>query len=572
LSLSDIKSHLRNVVDREVEVYEDPSQKGHAFLKWVLKNVFEKSEDEFLFTDAPYDFGIDAYFEQDDEVYVIQSKYGVAHSKSAITQFKKDFETFKSTDISKLNIKLHDLKKLVHQGKPVKLIYVTDAEATPEEKEEAERLGIDVFDINTIAQEIWKRNVEPYKGKLGRLKVSKAMTYGDYCIAIISLKNLAEFIDKAKEYIYQSNIRQWLQFRTKVNQNIRETLKKDAKNFFKFNNGITIVCDNFTLVDEQTIQMVSPQIVNGAQTCSAVVASWKENPNLEGEVLGTIMKAVSSEEMKDITRFRNSQNAIKGKDFVSLYDFHKEVKLMLKNFGYFYEIQAGSFALLPSNEQTKYKGDSTYNQYLPANHDHVIPSKDAIQAYIAGFKQNPTDAYGRLYKFMPPNGDNYNYAFPDDLPHDYRLLLFPYLVKEYAKAYLHYGTREAGKEWKAYSTLFFVAVYFKILAHLLNFQSLEPTKVDMDKLEKIFQTFNLNKQILELSDKIVNKFMEDSSVFRKTRVTMKTEEGEKTLFDYPTFFKTHAYKEDFQEILDLIISNIFNQEIKNLKNQMATLL
>jgi len=571
LSLVDIKSHLRSILDKEVEVYVDPTQKGHAFMKWVLKNVFEKAEDEFLFTDAPYDFGIDTYFEQDDEVYVIQSKYGSSHSLEAITQFKGDFETFKSADIGKLNLKLHDLKKLVHQGKPTRLIYITDAEATPEENEESKRLGIDIYDLNIMTQEMWKRNVEPYKGKVGRLKVTKIMNHGDYYVAIIPLKNLAEFINDAEEYIYQSNIRQWLQFRTRVNRNMRETLKKESKHFFKFNNGITMVCDDVKVIDGQTIEMVSPQIVNGAQTCSAVVISWKENPALEGEVLGTIMKAVSSEDMRIITRFRNSQNAIRGKDFVSLEDFHKELKLMLKNFGYFYEIQAGSFALLDPKEQSKFKGESTYNQCLPSNHNHNVPSKDAIQAYVAGFKQNPTDAYGRLYKFMPPDGDNYKDAFPDDLPHDYRLLLFPYLVKEYAKAYLQYGTREVGREWKVNSTLFFVAVYFRIIAHLLDYRVADLTKIDLNKLEKVFQDFNVNRQILELTDKVVNKFMEDSLVFKKTRIIMKAEEGEITLFDYPTFFKTHAYKEDFQEILEYKISTLFNQELNSLKNQISAL-
>jgi len=171
---------------------------------------------------------------------------------------------------------------------------------------------------------------------------------------VIPLKDLAKFIDSTEDYIFQSNIRQWLQFRTKVNKAIRETLKTGPQNFFKFNNGITLVCDDARITEEQTINMLSPQIVNGAQTCSAVVVSWKENPALEGEVLGTIMKAVSPEEMNTITRFRNSQNAIKGKDFVSLDDFHKQIRLMLKNLGYFYEIQAGSFALLDRTEKSKY--------------------------------------------------------------------------------------------------------------------------------------------------------------------------------------------------------------------------
>jgi len=121
------------------------------------------------------------------------------------------------------------------------------------------------------------------------------------------------------------------------------------------------------------------------------------------------------------------------------------------------------------------------------------------------------------------------------------------------------------------STLFFVAVYFRTIAHLLDYIDADLTKIDLNKLEKVFQDFNVNRQILELTDKIVNKFMEDSLVFKKTRIIMKAEEGEITPFDYPTFFKTHAYKEDFQEILEYKISTLFNQELNSLKSQISAL-
>lgn len=559
------------MIDKIIEPYEDPTQKGHVFLKWALKNVFEKAEDESVFTDAPYDFGIDTYFEQEDEVYVVQSKYGLSHSIEAIAQFKRDFKEFKQTDIGRLKLELHDLKKSVHEGKQVKLIYITNVEATQEEKEETTKLGIEIYDIKGMSQEMWRRNVQPYKGKRARLKVIKVMDYGNYFMCIIPLKGLTKFINSTEDYIFQSNIRQWLQFRTKVNKAMRETLKTESQNFFKFNNGITLVCDDIQIIDEQIIEMLSPQIVNGAQTCSAVVVSWKENPALEGEVLGTIMKAVSPEEMNIITRFRNSQNAIRGKDFVSLEDFHKQIKLMLKNLGYFYKIQAGSFALLNHIEKSKYRGDATYNQYLPSNHDHNITSKDAIQAYVAGFKQDPTNSYGRLYKFMPPDGDNYEDAFPYDLQHDYRLFLYPYLVKEYAKSHMQYGTREIGREWKVNASIFFVAVYFKIVAKVLDFDGIDFTKLELNKLEKVFGAFDLNKQILALTDNVVDEFMKDSQVFKKTKIIMKVEEGTKTLFDYPTFFKTHAYKEEFQEILEDKIS-LFNRQLNSLKSQIHVLL
>ena len=57
----------------------------------------------------------------------------------------------------------------------------------------------------------------------------------------------------------------------------------------------------------------------------------------------TIIKADDEQEQNNITKYRNSQNSVRGKDLVSLMDFHKSIKSQLKNCGYFYEIQAGSF-------------------------------------------------------------------------------------------------------------------------------------------------------------------------------------------------------------------------------------
>lgn len=569
-SSESLRSQLRSLIDEEVSRYEDPTEKGQAFLKWVLKNVFEKAEDESSIIDAPYDLGIDTYFESGEEdIYVVQSKYGASHSINAINQFAKDFENFQSVEIEKLNVKLHDLRKWLREGRKVRLIYITDNQVTEQEKQNALKIGIDVYDIDRIAQEIWSRSIEPYKGKIERLEILDKLNYGNYCICILPLKSLAEFIERTKEYIFQSNIRQWLQFRTKVNKGIRETLKNNPENFFKYNNGITLVCDDFKFINKKELELTSPQIVNGAQTCNAVWVSWKDDPNLKGEVLATIIRAVSIDDMRVITRYRNSQNAIRGKDFVSLEEFHREIKITLESLGYFYEIQTGSFALLEPKERMKYKGSQEYNKYLSTTHKGNISSKDAIQAYVAGFKQNPTDAYGRPSTFMP-TGDKYKEAFPYDLQHDYRLFLYPYLVREYAKAHLNYGTREEGKEWKVNSTLFFVAIYFKLLARLLDYEG-DLTKMDLNKIEKIFKDFNLNEKILKLTDKVISEFMKDSQVFNRTMITMKVGETTQRLFDYPTFFKTHAYKEEFKQIIEFKIS-LFEHEISQLKNQINIVL
>ena len=81
-------------------------------------------------------------------------------------------------------------------------------------------------------------------------------------------------------------------------------------------------------------------------------------------------------------------------------DFHKSIKSQLKNCGYFYEIQAGSFDTKSKSKQCEYEGDVIYNNYLPDNHKKVIVAKDAIQSLVAGIEQRPTEAYSSPAQFL----------------------------------------------------------------------------------------------------------------------------------------------------------------------------
>jgi len=89
-------------------------------------------------------------------------------------------------------------------------------------------------------------------------------------------------------------------------------------------------------------------------------------------------------------------------------------------------------------------------------------------------------------------------------------LLYPYLVKEYAKKSLKYG-KQGHHKTKRYATLFFVAVYFRIL-HKKILESKDDFKGDVRKLESIFRSFKLNSRILKLTDVIMTKFLEDTVV------------------------------------------------------------
>ena len=131
-------------------------------------------------------------------------------------------------------------------------------------------------------------------------------------------------------------------------------------------------------------------------------------------------------------------------------DFHKSIKSQLKNCGYFYEIQAGSFDTKSKSKQLEYGGDLAYNNYLPDNHKKVIVAKDAIQSLVAGIEQRPTESYSSPSQFLP-RGSKYDQIFNDNLKDDYRIILYPYLVKEFAKKSLKYG-KQGGHKTKRYAT------------------------------------------------------------------------------------------------------------------------
>ena len=87
---------------------------------------------------------------------------------------------------------------------------------------------------------------------------------------------------------------------------------------------------------------------------------------------------------------------------------------------------------------------------------------------------------------------------------------YAYLIKEYAKKYLKYG-KKGGHKTKRYATLFYVAVYFRIL-HKKILETKGDFKKDVVKLEPIFRSYKLNSKILKITDVVVTKFLEDTIV------------------------------------------------------------
>lgn len=156
--------------------------------------------------------------------------------------------------------------------------------------------------------------------------------------------NYALLYDNVRGYLGQTN----------YNKNIYNTIKNDGKDFFLFNNGITITCLNVTSEPKNSNQkylltLSGIQIVNGGQTLRSVYNYFQSEgefnrlENLRNSfVLVRIFKIDSENDLRNkIAEYTNSQNAISPIDLKSVSQIQIDLENYLKNQNILYARKAG---------------------------------------------------------------------------------------------------------------------------------------------------------------------------------------------------------------------------------------
>lgn len=172
----------------------------------------------------------------------------------------------------------------------------------------------------------------------GGLPVLPAAIGDDYraYLAVVPGAALADIYLRHGSRLLEGNVRTFLGRRGNINKGIASTLAKEPSRFFAYNNGIAATASAVNTVvgaDGQMLvtEITDLQIVNGAQTTASLAALRRDKKLPEGEVFVPMKLSVVTPEtaetlIPDISRYSNSQNAVRASDFFANHDFHRRIE------------------------------------------------------------------------------------------------------------------------------------------------------------------------------------------------------------------------------------------------------
>lgn len=442
-----------------------------AFNYWVLDKLFYEEEELIEGKILDYhDMGIDAYeiYEDTKEVYLIQNKYYSDATSISADYVKNDFllraitalqnGTYKKSEelqnfFTKYknnsdflvylqlfvtnNNKVREADEYVkkfnaeHPNYHAKIYYLNDIEERyyGEVKRAKKNITVEVETVNKGT--VLNINSDSYK-------LTNVIDARYVFTPIVSVYRFYRDSVEKGYSIFDMNIREYLGNRG-INKNIYKTLldSEERKNFFYYNNGITIICNKMHKIETHpsnnnmsaSFKVENPQIVNGCQTVNSIYEALKnvdpailENEFKDAFVMLKILEIDRNDEddnalYKKIVKYNNSQNAIDEKTFVANTEMFRRLQVEFETKGFLLLIKQSDKNMFASKYKlfTKLKGLNAERlkkfglDEMKKVSDVYIPLEKLLQI-INAFASGGEVAYGSKPNMLKFNSPEYNTA------------------------------------------------------------------------------------------------------------------------------------------------------------------
>lgn len=427
---------------------------GNRFSKKLVSQWLDfaediESPDDIVYCDGKGDGGIDiAYLQRGDDAeensnggdiwYLVQSKYGSAFAgtKTLLEEAQKLIDTVdgKRSNLSSLAAglleRLQTFRAQASENDKMVLVYATQRPLSENEKRVTEdvramgknRLGA-LFETDAVNLEtIYHRTLEEVSHiKKTRVSITAHLVPSgeEMLVGSVGLVQLFEFLKNYKtrtgdlDLLYEKNVRKFLGNRRKVNKGIENTLLTKPERFGLYNNGITIVVEEFQkLPNNIEYELTEPFVVNGCQTTRTIwevlfkkleaggtgqnpeLETWKRNLGKGIVVIKIVKVGINGDELlTETTRFTNSQNAVSEKDFLALEsDFQKWSKNMASKYNVFLEIQRGGW-----DSQKAYQKQNPDSRQF----SECVNAFDLLKVYGAAWLGEAGISFGKNPPFAP---------------------------------------------------------------------------------------------------------------------------------------------------------------------------
>lgn len=534
---------------------------GQRFARKLITQWLDIQEDsdDIIYCDGSKDGGIDvAYLKREDTLddnskkgdtwYVVQSKHGKSY-RGTSTLFQESLKFFETLSGSRKRLSslsesvVERLKNFLSQASENdKLIYVF-ATKEPLNEEELRILTHiraigrkefgDIFDVDAVSiNTIYERTLDYSITKVEVRIEGQFIESGELLIGSVTLENLYLFLENYYfktgdlDKLYEKNVRLFLKMYGNVNRNMKKTLEECPKNFGLYNNGITIVVDNIEKCSNQSFKLKNPYVVNGCQTTSVIYQvlfnklraggtgthSKEQEENFsKGVVITKIVKTDQRNKqlLTDITRYTNSQNRVREKDFLALNSDFKIWQTRMKEvYGIFLEIQRGSW------ESQRMKQQQKKNIFKFEKYTNIF---DLFKVYGAGWLGEAGKARnagthflpgGRIYKKIITLENVYNFGYVD--------LYASFLLKEMSKKYKFGRGAKASRKKTEY--LFYMVV-IELLKFIMLKAGIEDNRGNITQcILKLSKNQEVFEKLLESAINVIDLYMdqdEKHSIFKE---------------------------------------------------------
>lgn len=374
--LASVVNDIRQKAAEELRINDQGRLKSLAFAYLCVKTILDLENDNAFdcLTEGGGDFGVDAMHiseEYDGEftVTLFQAKYknnlagdsnfpeqGIESLINAIQSLFNPAARLEHIN-QRLLTKVEEARSLIRDGyiPQVRALACNNGLQWNQSAQEAiERTGFgDQVTWEHVNHERLVQILQATRPVKDTLQLSgkaivEDMEFSRVLVGRISVTEIATLIARHGERLLERNIRRYLGLQgNRVNEGIRHTLTSQEKNnFYFYNNGITLTCDNFSynaLQDgDYQVRVENLQIINGGQTCMTIFKTLQEpdllHQNAQAYVLLRLYQLPRENEdlVTKITYATNSQNPVDLKDLRANDERQQRLEMDIQQLGFNY--------------------------------------------------------------------------------------------------------------------------------------------------------------------------------------------------------------------------------------------